>query len=98
MAGIAGIQGADSGELERMLERIKHRGPHEAWVNREQGTNLGCCELNVGGDSKDGSHHASDGQRAVVLDGRIYNPEKSGMTDDEAVLHFYNKFVTQFAQ
>ena len=98
MAGIAGIQGADKGELERMLDRIKHRGPHETWVNREQGINLGCCELNVGGDSKDGSHHASDDKRAVVLDGRIYNPEKSGMTDAEAVLHFYNKFGTQFAR
>jgi len=98
MAGIAGIQGADKGELERMLDRIKHRGPHETWVNREQDINLGCCELNMGGDSKDGSHHVSDGQRAVVLDGRIYNPEKSGMTDAEAVLHLYDKFGTQFAK
>jgi asparagine synthase (glutamine-hydrolysing) len=98
MAGIAGIQGADNGDLERMLDRIKHRGPHEAWVNREQGINLGCCELNVGGDSKAGSHHTSDNQRAVILDGRIYNPEKSGMTDAEAVLHFYDKFGTQFAK
>jgi len=98
MAGIAGIQGADKGELEHMLDRIKYRGPHEEWVDREQGINLGCRELNVGGDSEDGSHHASDGKRAVVLDGRIYNPEKSGMTDAEAVLHFYNKFGTQFAR
>jgi len=98
MAGIAGIQGAGNGELERMLERIKHRGPHETWIKREQGINLGCCELNVSGDSKAGSHHISDGQRAVVLDGRVYNPEKSGATDAEAVLHFYNKFGTQFAE
>jgi len=98
MAGIAGIQGADNGELEHMLERIKYRGPHEAWVNRDQGTNLGCCELNVGGDSKAGSHHISDGNRAVVLDGRIYNPEKSSMTDAEALQDFYDKFGTQFAK
>lgn len=98
MAGIAGIYGADNGELEHMLERIKHRGPHQAWINREQGINLGCCELNVGGDSKAGSHHTSDGQRAVVLDGRVYNPEKPGMTDAEAVLYSYDKFGTQFAK
>ena len=98
MAGIAGIQGDENGELEHMLERIKHRGPHETWINRGQGTNLGCCELNVGGDSKAGSHHTSDGKRAVALDGRVYNPEKSSMTDAEAVLHFYNKFGTQFAK
>ena len=98
MAGIAGIQGTDNGELVRMLERIKYRGPHEAWVNRQQGINIGCCELNVGGDSKAGSHHISDGQRAVVLDGRVYNPEKSSMTDAEAVLYFYDKFGIQFAK
>ncbi len=98
MAGIAGIHGADNGELERMLERIEHRGPHEAWINRGQGINLGCCELNVGGDSQAGSHHTSDSQRAVVLDGRIYNPEKATMTDAEAVLHFHNRFGTQFAK
>jgi len=98
MAGIAGIHGVDNGELARMLEIIKHRGPHEVWVNQEQRINLGCCELNVGGDSKAGSHHASDGKRAVVLDGRIYNPEKSNMTDAETVLYFYDKFGTQFAK
>ncbi len=98
MAGIAGIQGADNGELERMLERIKYRGPHETWINHEQGINLGCCELNLGGDSKAGSHHTSDGKRAVVLDGRVYNPEKSSMTDAEAVLHFYDRFGAQFAR
>ncbi len=98
MAGIAGIQGADNGELERMLERIKYRGPNEAWTNREKGINLGCCELNVGGNSKSGSHHTSDGQRVLVLDGRVYNPEKSGMIDAEALLHFYSKFGTQFAK
>ena len=94
MAGIAGIQGTDNGKLERMLERIKHRGPDETWINREQEINLGCCELNMVGDVKASSHHISDGQRAVVLDGRIYNPEKSTMTDAEAVLYFYDKFGT----
>jgi len=98
MAGIAGIRGVDNGELNRMLEGIKHRGPHETWVSREQGINMGCCELNVGGDSKDGSHHTSDGKRTVVLDGRIYNPEKSRMTDAEAVLHLYGWFGTHFAK
>jgi len=98
MAGITGIQGTDNGELERMLERIKYRGPHETWINRESQVDIGCCELNMGGDSKDGSHHATDGQRAVVLDGRIYNPEKSiDMTDAEAALYFYGKLGTRFA-
>jgi len=98
VAGIAGIQGADNGVLALMLERIKHRGPHETRTTREQGVSLGCCELNVGGDSKDGSHHASDGNRTAVLDGRIYNPEKQDKTDAEAVLALYDKYGTQFAK
>ena len=81
-----------------MLERIKHRGPHETWIYRDGEINLGCCELNVGGGSKYGSHHASDGKRTVVLDGRIYNPEKLKMTDAEAVLALYDKYGTQFAK
>ena len=81
MAGIAGIQGVDRDELQLMLERIKHRGPHETWVRKDGQVHVGCCELNVGGNCKEGSHHASDGKRTVVLDGRIYNPEKSNMTD-----------------
>jgi len=98
MAGIAGIRGADNGELGRMLDRIKYRGPHETWINGESQVNLGCLELNVGGDSNAVSHYAFDGKRAVVLDGRIYNKEKPSTTDAEAVLNYYNRFGTQFAK
>ena len=98
MAGIAGIQGADNGQLGNMLERIKHRGPHGTQTHREGEVNLGCCELHVGGDSQADTHYTSDGKRAIVLDGRIYNPEKSGMTDAEAVLYFYDRFGTNFAK
>jgi asparagine synthase (glutamine-hydrolysing) len=98
MAGIAGIQGNGNGELGPMLDRIKHRGPHEIWINQTGNVSLGCCELNVGGDSKDNSHHVSDSKRAVIIDGRIYNPETASTTDSEAVLYFYEKFGTQFAK
>ncbi|MFC2059928.1 asparagine synthase-related protein [Chloroflexota bacterium] len=97
MAGIAGIHGNDNG-LERMLEIIKYRGPYETWLNKRAQVNLGCCELKVGGDSRADSHHASDGKRAVVLDGRVYNPEKANMTDAEAVLRLYETFGTNFAR
>jgi len=98
MAGIAGIQGVDNGELGRMLEAIKHRGPHETWTSRDNQVNIGCNELNMGAACKDGSHHASDGERAVVLDGRVYNPEKGNKTDAEAVLALYEKYGSQFAE
>jgi len=97
MAGIAGIFGSDNGELGRMLESIKHRGPNETWISQESKVNLGCLELNVGGDSKVASHYASDGQIAIVFDGRMYNPDKVNMSDAETVLYFYNKFGTRFA-
>jgi asparagine synthase (glutamine-hydrolysing) len=97
VAGIAGIQGADNGQLERMLDRIKYRGPHETWVNKEQGVNIGCLELNVGADCKDGAHHAAKGKTAVVIDGRVYNSDKGSRTDAEAILSLYEKYGTGFA-
>jgi asparagine synthase (glutamine-hydrolysing) len=97
VAGIAGILGSDNGKLERMLERVNYRGPHEVWTNREQGANIGCCELNVGGDAKPGSHYTSDGKRSAVLDGRVYNPEKGKKTDAEALMDLYDRFGSKFA-
>ena len=95
MAGIAGILGNDSGELEQMLAKISYRGPHQTWLNKQSPVNLGCLELNTGG--KDGVHFAYDGEAATIIDGRIYNPEKGDMTDAETVLHFYKKYGPRFA-
>jgi asparagine synthase (glutamine-hydrolysing) len=98
MAGIAGVQGTDNGVLDRIVEKIKHRGPHETWTNREGQVSVACLELNVGGDCKEGSHHASKAGKTVVLDGRLYNPEKATMTDAEVVLYLYDKYGTDFAK
>jgi asparagine synthase (glutamine-hydrolysing) len=97
VAGIAGIQSADKDELYNIVEKIKHRGLHETWTNQNQGVSLGCCELNMGADCKDGSHHVSKGSKAVVLDGRVYNEEKEDRTDAETILALYEKFGTRFA-
>jgi len=97
MSGIAGILGADNGELGRMLDRIKYRGTHESWINQENQVNLGCLELNVGGECPDGAHHAYDGEVAVIIDGRVYNPEKGNMTDAKAVIDLYRKYGIRFA-
>ena len=98
MAGIAGILGNDTGELKQMLEKIKYRGPHETWANREGEVNLGCLELNVGGECKDGSHRVSNDKKAVIIDGRVYNSDKGSMTDAEVVLDLYNKVGVQFVE
>ena len=97
MSGIAGIQGTENIELEKMLERISYRGPHETWINRENAVSLGCHELNVGADCKDGAHHAARNGMAAVIDGRVYNEDTKGKTDAEAVLTLYDKFGTSFA-
>ncbi len=98
MAGIAGVQGIDNGELKNIIDKIDYRGPHNTWINRENDVNLGCCELDVGGDLKRDAHYSSDGNIAVVLDGRVYNPEKGNMTDAEVVLDFYKRYGTRFAR
>jgi asparagine synthase (glutamine-hydrolysing) len=98
MAGIAGILGADKGLLEDMLRTMKYRGPDQTWVSQEHNVNVGCNDLNVGADCREGSHHASDGKRALVLDGRVYNPEKGNMTDAETVLRLYESYGTGFAR
>ncbi len=98
MAGIAGILGNDNGKLQQILDKIKYRGTHETWISQDNQVNLGCLELNVGGDCENGSHYASDDRISVVLDGRVYNPEKGDMTDAGAVLHFYKKYGTRFAR
>ncbi|HJX03342.1 MAG TPA: asparagine synthase-related protein [Dehalococcoidia bacterium] len=97
MAGIVAVLGKDSGELKRMLEKIKYRGPDETWVNCAAGVNLSCLELNVGGNCKPGSHHMADNGVCVILDGRIYNEEKGDMTDAGAVLAMYKKYGMRFA-
>jgi len=75
LAGIAGVQGVDDTILGNMLDRFKHRCSQEAEINQQHGISLGSCELNVGQELKAGFHRASDGNRTVILDGRIYNPE-----------------------
>ena len=97
MAGIAGILGEDNGELKQMLEKINYRGPDETWIDRQSQVNLGCLEMNVGGDCKPGSHHATDNEKAVIIDGRIYNQETDGMSDAEALLALYKKYGIGFA-
>ncbi|MEA3223667.1 MAG: asparagine synthase-related protein [Thermodesulfobacteriota bacterium] len=97
MAGIAGIRGDGNNKLAQMLETIKYRGPHETWIYQDGQINIGCDELNLGADCKDGSHHTSDEKRAVVLDGRVYNQQKGNKTDAEALLALYDKFGTGFA-
>jgi asparagine synthase (glutamine-hydrolysing) len=97
VAGIAGILGTDNGELQKILNKIWYRGPHKTHTNTENQVNLGCLELNVGGNCKDSAHYATDGKVTVVLDGRVYNKDKGNMTDAEALLDLYKRHGAYFA-
>lgn len=97
MAGIAGFLGNDRGTLDLMLERIKYRGPDETWKHENDTIHIGCNELNVGGNSQDGSHFASDGTQAVALDGRVYNRNMETESDASAILSLYKQYGIDFA-
>ncbi|MEA3470344.1 MAG: asparagine synthase-related protein [Thermodesulfobacteriota bacterium] len=97
MAGIAGVLGNDTGTLDLMLERIEYRGPDKTWKCRDGYVSMGCNELNMVADCKDGSHYVSKNSSSVVLDGRVYNTGKGNLTDAEAVLDLYDRFGLQFA-
>jgi len=98
MAGIAGVLGDEGSTLDLMLERIKHRGPHETWRFDAGPVHLGCNELNIGGNCKEGSHYTTDGKNAVVMDGRIYNEELEAETDAEAILGLHGIYGPRFAE
>lgn len=98
MAGIAGVQGDAEGTLDLMLERIRHRGPHETMRFDDGSVHLGCNELNIGGNCRNGSHYATDGKRSVVMDGRVYNEEPDAKTDAQAVLELYDRHGPRFAE
>ena len=97
MAGIAGIYGADNGELERMLERIKHRGPHQVWVNREQGINLGCCVL-----PSEARHsartHSLMADTVAVIDGHLYLEDGTQLLEADLLVSLYTQFGPRFVE
>ena len=98
MAGIAGVLGNEHGNLDLMLERIRHRGPHETVRSDDGPVHLGCNELNIGGGCPDGSHYARDGRRSVVMDGRIYNEGLGAQTDAQATLELYDRHGSRFTE
>ena len=98
MAGITGIVGSGIEVLEVMLQKIKHRGPHETWSKQDGPVSLGCNELNVGGNCPNRSHFAVDGDICIVLDGRLYNADHADAVDAEKMLRLYQKFGTDFAK
>lgn len=95
MAGIAGIR-ANGADLEGMLQRLKHRGPHETWLSPEQYVRLGCCLLPSEMMPKPRAY-ACQGTSVAVLDGHVYDTESRRLADAELVLSLYKRYGPRFA-
>ena len=96
MAGIAGIVGnsRDKGDVSRMLNTIKHRGPDFENYCQMGNISAGAIASRLSSDRGDG--FARKGDTAVLLDGEIYNPREKGASDAEVVLELYESFGRNF--
>lgn len=103
IAGKVGVEGSvDAALLERMCERIRHRGPDSRGTFIGDGAGLGAQRLAViDVDGGDQPLYNEDRSVVVVLNGEIYNYrelrarlEKAGhrfttRTDTEVIVHLY---------
>ena len=80
-----------------MLQRLKHRGPHETWFSPGQYLKLGCCLLPSEALPKPRAY-AWQGSRVAVLDGHVYDTEGRRLADAELVLSQYEKHGPRFAE
>ncbi|GAH76330.1 unnamed protein product, partial [marine sediment metagenome] len=111
MSGFCGLYGVSNirkSELERMLEKIRHRGPDGEAFFVNSGVGLAAnTKLSEGGEKKRFKICASeDGSKRIVFDGRIYNrdelSEQMGLEesnlkmDEDLVLHLYDRYQVEF--
>lgn len=96
MAGIAGIVGSSrkQGDVSRMLNTIKHRGPDLENYYRVGTISAGVIASRL--SPYRGNGFAEKGNKAVLLDGEIYNPREKGASDAEVVLELYDTFGRNF--
>ncbi|QPD04109.1 MAG: hypothetical protein Nkreftii_001883 [Candidatus Nitrospira kreftii] len=105
MCGICGIIGEDDGDvLQRMLQRLVHRGPDEEGIYRQPGAALGARRLRVI-DPEGGHQPVHNENRTVwaVMNGEIYNYRElrrdlmskghqlSTRSDTEVLVHLYEE-------
>ncbi len=75
MCGICGFTWSDDGTLDRMVARLRHRGPDAQGYHRGDGVSLGHARLSILDLSPTGAQPMLDesGRFAVVYNGEIYN-------------------------
>ena len=109
MCGFVGFSGADKAVMEKMLEKIAHRGPDSSGSYIGDEISLGMCRLSIIG-LEDGHQPMfnEDGTIVVVYNGEIYNYEVlkeqlieaghifSSGSDTEVLIHGYEEYGESF--
>ncbi|MBZ4655759.1 MAG: asparagine synthase (glutamine-hydrolyzing) [Thermoanaerobacter sp.] len=103
MCGLAGIIGtADKSKIQRMLEKIQHRGPDESGIFADENITLGHNRLTII-DLYHGRQPIKneDGRYWLIYNGEIYNYQLlrkdlknhifSTDTDSEVIIHLYEE-------
>jgi asparagine synthase (glutamine-hydrolysing) len=72
MCGIAGALAAAPGAVERMLDRLGHRGPDGTAASDGKVARLGCSRLSIRG-GEDGAQPLRTKRGLLVFNGEIYN-------------------------
>ena len=106
MCGIAGVVGVlpDPEVVERMVDRLHHRGPDDRGTWRENGAHLGHTRLAILDLSSAGHQPMSHGPMTITYNGEIYNfrqlrrelrGEFRSDSDTEVVLRLYAEHGAQ---
>jgi len=97
MAGIAGIAGQSASQerLRKMLNKLRHRGPDDQWMETNGTLALGVCMSNLGQEKGPGHARANDVE--ILFDGEIYNDRPAGASDAQVALELYREHGRTFA-
>jgi len=102
MCGITGIiaEGPSRETVERMVDRLRHRGPDDSGVWQSHGVCLGHTRLSILDLSSAGHQPMTKGCLTIVYNGEIYNFRElrrelpgpfASETDTEVLLHLYER-------
>lgn len=96
MAGIAGMLGAGATQeaVDRMLDKLAHRGPDEQWSTSGQNWAMGVCTPALA--ATPARSHVSKEGLVVLLDGEIYNGAQT-TSEVESMAAAYRQYGRTFA-
>lgn len=97
MCGICGFTWDDDGAIDRMVDRLRHRGPDARGVHRGEGVSLGHARLSILDLSPAGAQPMLDesGRLALVYNGEIYNFQDLRDSLSQAGHHFFGTSDTE---